>query len=188
MTMEDLLTVTDEMMAFLRGNREDLHVFTTMGGEYREFFNAREIAHMEDVRTLFIGGLWIRRIGLLITAVCAVFLWLWKDSRADRKKILSTAIPASLCVGTGVFFTVVLVLIGIISTDFSKYFIIFHHIFFNNDLWILDPRTDMLINIVPEPFFMDTALRIAIVFAVLVLVFLGINLFFWIRNSRRSRF
>ena len=90
--------------------------------------------------------------------------------------------------GTGVFFTVVLVLIGIISTDFSKYFIIFHHIFFNNDLWILDPRTDMLINIVPEPFFMDTALRIAIVFAVLVLVFLGINLFFWIRNSRRSRF
>ena len=86
MTMEDLLAVTDEMMAFLRGNREDLHVFTTMGGEHREFFNAREIAHMEDVRTLFIGGLWIRRIGLLITAVCAASLWLWKDSRAYRKK------------------------------------------------------------------------------------------------------
>ena len=61
MTMEDLLTVTDEMMAYLRGDREDLHVFTTMGGEYREFFNEREIAHMEDVRNLFIGGLWIRR-------------------------------------------------------------------------------------------------------------------------------
>ena len=44
MTMDDLLSVTDEMMAYLRGNREDLHVFTTMGGEYREFFNAREIA------------------------------------------------------------------------------------------------------------------------------------------------
>ena len=57
MTMEDLLTVTDEMMAYLRGDREDLHVFTTMGGEYREFFNEREIAHMEDVRNLFIGGL-----------------------------------------------------------------------------------------------------------------------------------
>ena len=42
MTMDDLLSVTDEMMAYLRGNREDLHVFTTMGGEYREFFNARE--------------------------------------------------------------------------------------------------------------------------------------------------
>ncbi len=38
-----------------------------MGGEYREFFNDREIAHMEDVRGLFIGGLWLRRIGILIT-------------------------------------------------------------------------------------------------------------------------
>lgn len=57
MTMDDLLDVTDQMMAFLRGKREDLHVYTTMGGEYREFFNDREIAHMEDVRGLFIGGL-----------------------------------------------------------------------------------------------------------------------------------
>ena len=33
MTMDDLLIVTDEMMDYLRGDREDLHVFTTMGGE-----------------------------------------------------------------------------------------------------------------------------------------------------------
>ena len=46
MTMDDLLDVTDQMMAFLRGKREDLHVYTTMGGEYREFFIDREIAHM----------------------------------------------------------------------------------------------------------------------------------------------
>ena len=46
MTMEDLLAVTDEMIDYLRGDRDDLHVFTTMGGEYREFFNAREIAHL----------------------------------------------------------------------------------------------------------------------------------------------
>ena len=49
MTMEDLLDVTDQMMAYLRGKRADLHVDTTMGGVSREFFNEREIAHMEDV-------------------------------------------------------------------------------------------------------------------------------------------
>ena len=64
MTMDDLLTVTDEMMAYLRGDREDLHVYTTMGGEYREFFNEREIAHMEDVgvsfwqQSRFVGPPW----------------------------------------------------------------------------------------------------------------------------------
>ena len=46
MTMDDLLHVTDEMMDYLRGDREDLHVTTTMGGEQREFFYEREIAHM----------------------------------------------------------------------------------------------------------------------------------------------
>ena len=47
MTMDDLLDVTDQMMAYLKGKRADLHVSTHMGGETREFFNEREIAHME---------------------------------------------------------------------------------------------------------------------------------------------
>ncbi|MFQ8777111.1 MAG: DUF1461 domain-containing protein [Roseburia sp.] len=64
-------------------------------------------------------------------------------------------IPKSLCIGTGAVFAVALALIGIISTDFSKYFVVFHKIFFSgNDLWVLDPHTDMLINIVPEGFFL----------------------------------
>lgn len=37
MTMEDLLDVTEQMMDYLRGDRDHLHVFTTMGGEEREF-------------------------------------------------------------------------------------------------------------------------------------------------------
>lgn len=126
MEMDDLLEVTDEMMAYLRGNREDLHVDTIVNGEPREFFNAREIAHMEDVRRL---------------------------------------LPRALMAGTGLFFLITAGLAALISTDFTKYFVIFHHIFFDNDLWILDARTDLLINIVPEPFFMDTAARIGITFA-----------------------
>ena len=54
MEMDDLLDVTTEMMAYLRGNREDLHVPTIVDGQPREFFNDREIAHMEDVRGLFV--------------------------------------------------------------------------------------------------------------------------------------
>lgn len=183
MTMDDLLTVTDEMMAYLRGNRKDLHVFTTMGGEYREFFNTREIAHMEDVCELFIGGLRLRRAGILFTAVYALVLGLWCRKNSERKSLLKTAVPRSLCLGTGIFFASALVIAGIIATDFSKYFIIFHHIFFDNDLWILNPETDMLINIVPEPFFMDTALRIGITFGITVILFFSLCLFLWKKNE-----
>ena len=184
MNMDDLLDVTDQMMAFLRGKREDLHGYTTMGGEYREFFNDREIAHMEDVRGLFIGGLWLRRIGILITLCFAALAYFWGRKSAERTAALKRLIPKSLCIGTGAVFAVSLVLIGIISTDFTKYFIVFHKIFFNNDLWVLDPRTDMLINIVPEGFFFDTAARIALVFAVIVVMFFVGNLVLYKRAGR----
>ena len=45
------------MMAYLRGRRDDLNIDTVVDGTPREFFNAREKAHMADVRNLFLGGL-----------------------------------------------------------------------------------------------------------------------------------
>ncbi len=181
MEMDDLLDVTREMMAYLRGNREDLHVPTIVDGQPREFFNDREIAHMEDVRGLFIGGLHLR-IGAAVGAVlCLAGLLLLK---APVRRVL----PRSVCAGTGLFFAVICLLAAIISTNFTKYFVIFHHIFFNNDLWILDPRTDLLINIVPEPFFMDTAARIAVIFGISVaavfVVCLGLIL--WDRRRKNG--
>lgn len=159
MEMDDLLKVTDEMMAYLRGDRPDLHVPTIVNGQPREFFNAREIAHMEDVRGLFLGGLALRRICLAIAAACILILAF--RYRPQIRRLL----PRALCAGTLLFFLLTAVLAAIISTNFTKYFVIFHKIFFNNDLWILDPSTDLLINIVPEPFFVDTAARIGLTFA-----------------------
>lgn len=167
MTMEDLLTVTDEMMDYLKGDREDLHVQTTMGGEEREFFTEREIAHMEDVQGLFLASIALRRlcIGFILLSVCGIFL---------TKGDLRTILPRTTFFGTLLFFGAAAVLGLIVSTDFSRYFIVFHHIFFDNDLWILDPSVDMLINIVPEGFFSDTAFRILMLYglsALLVLFF-----------------
>ncbi|MGN0158685.1 MAG: TIGR01906 family membrane protein [Brotaphodocola sp.] len=163
MEMDDLLEVTDEMMNYLRGDRADLHIPTIVNGEPREFFNQREIAHMEDVQKLFLGGFTIRRICIGIMAVSVLLLFILK---ANFKKIL----PKTICHGTIVFFAVTAALAALISTNFTKYFIIFHKIFFRNDLWLLDPNTDLLINIVPEPFFVDTASNIAAVFGVSVIL------------------
>lgn len=88
--------------------------------------------------------------------------------------------------GDRTVFGLITVLGLIISTDFTKYFILFHHIFFTNDLWILDPATDMLINIVPEGFFMDTAARIALLFGSLSLVLFGVCLLLTVRNRRKE--
>ena len=179
MTMEDLLEVTDEMMDYLKGEREDLHVVTVMDGQEREFFNEREIAHMEDVQVLFLRAMSLRRACIFICVLCLGFLFLTK---APVRRVL----PSSICAGTGLFFGITAILALIISGDFTKYFVIFHHIFFDNDLWILDPATDMLINIVPEGFFMDTAARIALLFGASSAVLFGICLFLTLRGRSRA--
>ena len=179
MTMEDLLEVTDEMMDYLKGEREDLHVVTVMDGQEREFFNEREIAHMEDVQVLFLRAMSLRRACIFICVLCLGFLFLTK---APVRRVL----PPSICAGTGLFFGITAILALIISGDFTKYFVIFRHIFFDNDLWILDPATDMLINIVPEGFFMDTAARIALLFGASSAVLFGICLFLTLRGRSRA--
>jgi len=70
----------------------------------------------------------------------------------------------------GIFNTIVIILALIISIDFTSAFEVFHKMFFNNDAWILDPSTDRLINIVPEGFFIDTAIRIVIIYFILNLL------------------
>lgn len=179
MEMDDLLDVTSEMMAYLRGRREDLHVPTTVNGQPREFFNEREIAHMEDVRGLFLGAIAVRQ-GCLIIIMASLAILLY--TRANLKRLL----PRTLCAGTLLFFALLAVLAAIIASDFSRYFIVFHHIFFNNDLWMLDPRTDLLINIVPEPFFMDTAARIAITYGASVLVVFLASCGCMLRTAKKS--
>lgn len=178
MDMDELLYVTAEMMDYLRGNREDLHVPTVVNGVERDFFNEREIAHMEDVRGLFLAAIDLRRICAFIAVICVALLFLLK---ADLKKVL----PRTLCAGAGLFLAIAVALTGIISTDFTKYFTLFHEIFFNNDLWILDPSTDLLINIVPEPFFVDTAARIGITFAAMT-AFLFLVCLYFIRHNRKK--
>lgn len=178
MTMEDLLDVTGEMMSYLRGNRDNLHVDTTMGGVEREFFNAREIAHMEDVRGLFLGALSIRRGCLMVMVLCLIVLILLKTS-------FTRTFPRAVCAGTGIFFILSAIIAFIISTDFTRYFIMFHHIFFKNDLWVLNPSTDMLINIVPEGFFRDTVVLIGFIYLFSILLILAVCLFLMDKVKRK---
>lgn len=163
MEIEDTMYVTEEMMAYLRGNRDDLVVDTIVDGEEREFFNDREKAHMVDVQNLFIGGLWIRRIALLIFVLAVVAMIKMKE---DWKRLLAK----SFLIGLGVFIGITAGAGFLFMSDFNKYFTMFHEIFFDNDLWLLDPRTDLLIRMLPEGFFMDMVIRIGLIFLSLLLV------------------
>ncbi|MGC2874166.1 TIGR01906 family membrane protein [Ihubacter sp. rT4E-8] len=177
MEREDLLRVTDHMMGYLRGDKEQLQITASIEGIETTFFNQREIDHMKDVKDLFVGALKLRRICLILCAAAVCLIW--KLGRMWR-------LPKILCAGVGIVLGIAVAMAVVISTDFTKWFTVFHHIFFDNDLWILNPATDRLINIVPEPFFIDTALNIAVIFALSLGVLLAGCLLSWRRIHRRQ--
>ena len=167
-SMPDLMNVTKEMMSYLKGDREKLSDIKANIGDISDtpFFNEREVAHMEDVRGLFVGAVYLRYILIAVSILCIIAVKLLKGKVF---KFLSNV----LIFGTVITLILTAVLVFLIAGDFEKYFIIFHHIFFNNDLWMLDPATDNLINIVPQGFFMDMSMRIIIVFSAFILSMIG---------------
>ena len=72
------------------------------------------------------------------------------------------------------------------AVNFDGLFITFHRLAFRNDLWLLNPRTDLLIRLMPETLFIRLGLMGLAVFsagmAVVVLAMMG-----WSRTERRKR-
>lgn len=165
MTMEDVMHVTREMMAYLRGDRDTLSVVTTVEGTEQDFFNEQDRFHMGEVRDLFIGGLNIRTGAAAAALICLVFLVV---SKARLRKILARSYQIALGItGAAVLF------IGIATVvDFNAVFVQFHHIFFDNDLWLFDPAEDYMIRMLPEGLFADMVLRIGILFVAGLVVLL----------------
>lgn len=169
MTMEDTMYVTQEMMAYLRGDRETLSVITEVDGKEQDFFNEQDRFHMGEVRDLFIGGLNIRLGAGIIAVICLAFLLL---SKADLKKILPRSYWISLAAVSAVT-----AFIGIAAAiDFNAVFVEFHHIFFDNDLWLFDPATDYMIRMLPEGLFADMVVRIGVLFVGGLVVLLAVSL------------
>ena len=167
MEMEDVMDVTVYMMSYLRGGENVLSIEKTIEGEVQDFFNEQDRFHMGEVRELFLGGIALRRMACILLIVLCVILF------ATEKKwqvMLAGMFQKTL----GIFCILVLFLGAVITMNFSECFVIFHEIFFDNDLWIFDSRTDFMIRMLPEGFFYDMVIRIGVIFIIsLVLLFVG---------------
>lgn len=179
MTMDDVMYVTHEMMDYLRGEGDTLSVVTTVEGQEQDFFNEQDRFHMGEVRELFIGGLNIRFGACVAAVLCVLFLVI---TRADIKKV----VPRSYWIALGVTGAAV-ILIGIAAVvDFNAVFVQFHHIFFDNDLWIFDPAEDYMIRMLPEGLFYDMVMRIGAIFVVSLVVLLVLSFILKIADRRKK--
>jgi len=129
-------------------NRQDLleEVFNGLRGGDMPSFNEKEQMHMQDVAGL------VRNGTILLNLLAAVFaLWISIHYYIHRDLAFLNRTLAYAGTMTIIFIALSILLAG----QFEYLFIKFHQIFFNNDLWMLNPATDKLIVLFPQQFFVD---------------------------------
>lgn len=148
LTNSIILKNYSELMSYLKGHTPNLQLsnFTfSPGGE----------THFKEVRNLFRLNLVLLISSFIILIPCYVI----SIKTNNTFSILYSSISV-------IVFTLLLSIFLVFF--FNTAFVIFHKLFFNNSFWLLDPRTDPIINIFPENFFLHCG-----VFIILSCIFLS---------------
>lgn len=179
MTDKDLNKATETLLDYLQDKREDIKVEITMKGTRQEAFNSKETAHMVDVKQLYQFALVLRIVCGILFVISFVYLLV-------RLKKGAFTLFSIDYMKVAVFFALVFTALAIWAfADFDTFWTSFHKIAFRNDLWLLDPATDLMINLFPAQFFSALVFRIVAMFAgSFILLFLGSYVFLRIRLNR----
>jgi len=154
MSAEDNLRATDALLDYLRDKRQDIVVTAKVNGFEREVFNERETLHMVDVKALYQSAVTVRNLCVILAV-----LLIAAASLIGKKNPLFVFTAGWR---SGIMLTGLLILFIAVYAlaDFNAFWTNFHQLFFRNDLWLLDPRTSIMINLFPGSFFFDLVIRI----------------------------
>lgn len=150
---ESVNNATNELFGYIQGK----NALTT------NFFSERDKQHMVDVKELINNALLIYYVLFFVIVVLFVFLYL-KHPRSIKTILFSSSILV-------IAFTIFCFLF---RNYFDAFFIKFHETLFTNNLWLLNPATDNLINLFPGQFWYSITLQIFLrsaIAAVLLLLF-----------------
>lgn len=160
METQELTDATMRMIDYMEGSVPDIDLTVTVNGDRVSMFNDRERAHMVDVHALY------QNFSRFATVAAAVFVILLAFSgrpisyshKGEIRKLRISSAKAFLHASAA--FLLLMTAAGAwVLIDFNSFWISFHLLFFTNDLWILDPATSRMINMMPWELFYDIVLR-----------------------------
>ena len=155
-TDSDLRQVGADIRSYINSGDEPLNVRTRILGTEQDLFNDREIAHMRDVKRL-VWGVYILALASAVYLAAVVVTGFARQRGRFVEPLAKRAIyGGGLTLG-------LLVVFGILAlVDFESLFIKFHQLSFANNFWQLDPRTDYLVRIFPDGFWIDATVWVAV--------------------------
>lgn len=163
---DDLNKTTDVLLGYIKGENKTLDIECRINGITSPVFNDREKAHMLDVKNLYDGAIVARNVSFIFFVLSFIYIGRSKELFIGYKYSLSLV---ALIIAFLLLFCLM---------DFEGFWLGFHHLFFSfNDLYILDPRYDILVMMVPEGFFFDLCILIVMSTSVML-----VGLYFVLRK------
>lgn len=179
---EELIRAGADLRAYFNSGQREPNIRVTRGAEETPLFNAREVAHLVDVKDRFVLVNRFQEFSILylIGYVAAVVLWAREVTpRRLAVNVMIGCVITLLAVGAG----------GALSASgFDSAWTQFHEVLFTNDLWLLNPDTDALIQIYPPEFWQNIVFLIGVlVVAQAALLIIGSALYLGASRHAESR-
>lgn len=150
---QELRQAMQLLLDYIKGDADSLVLTVTQKGEQRLAFDQKEQLHMEDVRGLYRGFLLLRNAAFVLLAAAIPAVWRQRERRAEV-----------VAKGGGLGFAMVLGLLALLAVwalaDFNSFWNAFHRLLFRNDLWLLDARVSLMINMLPLQLFFRLVFRV----------------------------
>ena len=157
-----------EMAAFMAGKTD----------AQPDVLNEKEQQHMLDVRAITQGAAGMSKTYLTIAVIMAVVLAVvsaWTGAKL-KKRVMPRLIGGLTAVAV-IMIIVQNIVNQVTGGGFETLFVQMHEAIFTNDLWLLDPATDILIRMMPQPLFeqallngANQALRLFLIVWIMLLV------------------
>ncbi len=163
---------------------EILDYLTLPGGTFRagDFpFTESGASHFADCKVLF-----TLNAVLLLLSAAAVLILLMMKKRGHLTSLQIGCFHAGFYAAVTALLLVVLLMI-LASMDFYAAFVTFHSIFFpGKENWILNYRTDPIINVMPQDFFMHCAMLIGGSIIVISLIIIAVSIRSTTQNKKNA--
>ena len=136
---------------YLRGVRQTAQVSVQTAAGERPAFSEDELTHLKDVRGLIRLAQRLRTVALVLIGLAILGYVLLRKPlrevfrlvRVDRALVIAAWMVLIPVVAAGLWAAI----------DFEGFFYSAHRLLFTNELWLLDPETDLLLQLMPLPFF-----------------------------------
>ncbi|MHB8684256.1 MAG: TIGR01906 family membrane protein [Dehalococcoidia bacterium] len=156
----DLNSTAAALQKYFNNGETTFYHTVTQDGLKTSVFNARETRHMQDVKRLFVLVNRTQEISVVYLLAYAAAFFIW----AREGSVRQLAVQCLLGLALGVLFVGG---IGVFAAfGFQAAFERFHTIVFTNNFWQLNPATDHLVQMFPEPFWRDMTVVLGVACAV----------------------